>query len=143
MMEPPISPRPNRPHRGGLLLFVLILAAWTVALCAPVDQSAAAEAIGPPGRRFYVSKLIHIVGYGSLTMLAAMIPNSLQGRRFLLLVLVLHAPLGEFLQGFFSRTPAVRDVLLDYVGIGLAMLVWRRPWSGIFRRPPTESPPRR
>jgi len=111
-----------------IALFVLALTAWTIALCAPVDRSPTAKAIGGPERRFYVSKLIHIAGYATLTILAGLIPTHRRGRMILLGVLVLHTGSSEILQGFFERTPAIRDVGLDLIGITIAIVIRPKPW---------------
>ena len=57
----------------------------------------------------------------------AMLSSRLASRRLLLAVVLVHAPLSEFLQQFTGRTPQLTDVGLDWLGVTLGvMLTWKK-----------------
>jgi VanZ family protein len=143
-MAPPEPPRTrNRLAWLHFSAFVLLLAAWTVALLMPVPQEAAEELGGDEGK-FWFSKSMHVATYAFLAFLGATLPLSLRWRLALLAVLSLHAFSTEFFQQFVGRSASWRDVGLDHVGIVLGIAVSWRWWRGRFRtdaRPPNDEVP--
>ncbi|HJT75763.1 MAG TPA: VanZ family protein [Gemmataceae bacterium] len=117
---------------GGVVLavWVLLLAAWTVALLTP-DPARFAGQVLPPQADFTLSKALHVTAYAVLAGLVGSLRPLGRYRWLLLAVLSLHGMGTEYLQQFVpTRGPSVRDVLLDHVGILLgALLTWKN-WLG-------------
>src|SRR5262249_7707292 len=121
--------------RGGRFwwaLWIVYAIAWTTALLSTVPL-AAKGTIVPSEYFFETGKTIHVGAYAVFTLLTSRLPLSPSGRRLLLLVVVLHAPLTEFLQQFTGRDGSLRDVALDLLGVLLGVLLswsrWKQPRS--------------
>jgi VanZ family protein len=105
------------------VVFLFFLGLWTWELLAenPVPDSVR-RAI-PNGWHFYLAKGLHVGAYAFLTVLAGLLPV---GRWFFwgaIAALLLHGIAGEVGQTFVpGRTGSVRDVLLDWAGIGLGLV---------------------
>jgi VanZ family protein len=124
--------RPFRPGARGrfrrvvlpFAVFLFFLGLWTWELLAenPVPESVS-RAI-PDEWKFWLAKCLHVAAYAFLTVLAGLLPVP---RTFFWLViagLVLHGVGSELGQTFVpGRTGSIRDVLLDWVGIGLGLSV--------------------
>jgi VanZ family protein len=117
--------------RSALLLciiWVLLLAAWTVALLHPHPVDLDDDDL-TPDVKFYVAKAVHVSAYALSAVLTAALPIDRRWRRVLLALLGLHAGATEWLQTFIPpRTGSLRDVLLDLLGLALGVIVTRRRW---------------
>jgi VanZ family protein len=114
----------------GLVLWSLLLAAWTAALLRPEPVQAAAVVL-PEQAEFPVSKLLHVSAYAVLAALTVLLRPLGRGRWLLLALLSLHGAGTEYLQQFVElRTPSVRDVLLDHLGIVLGAAAAWKNWFG-------------
>lgn len=109
------------------LVWLAFFVAWTVALLVPIPDTPMPVGDGPD-LKWLIGKPLHVSAYAFLTILATWLP--LQSRRRLLmpLVLLVHAGATEFLQNFVERTGSVRDVLLDWLGIALGLVITWRWW---------------
>ena len=80
-----------------------------------------------PGYFFSAGKALHLTAYAVFALLTSRLPSR---RRIFILIVVLHAPLTEFLQQFTGRTASLWDVGLDWLGVTLGVILsWRR-WGG-------------
>jgi VanZ family protein len=115
-------------------LFGLTLAVWTGVLLSPKAPLAVAVVVHDSTAKFWVAKTAHVCGYAVLSILVGCLPVGRRQRIGWWLFLVVHGGLTEYLQQFVpGRYPALRDVVLDTVGImlGLAALwAWRRRRQG-------------
>ncbi|MFO0851501.1 MAG: VanZ family protein [Gemmataceae bacterium] len=105
-------------------MFLFFLALWTYELLAenPVPESVS-RAI-PNEWKFWLAKGLHVVGYAFLTVLAWLLPVPRLVYWLVIALLLLHGIATEVGQTFVAgRTGSVRDVLLDWVGVGLGLLV--------------------
>jgi VanZ family protein len=109
-----------------LLLWAVLLAAWTVALLTP-DPIRLAQEVLPAQVEFPAAKLLHLAAYAALAALACVLRPLGRFRWLLVAVLAVHGMGTEYCQQFVDlRTPSVRDVLIDHAGILLGALpVWR------------------
>jgi hypothetical protein len=82
------------------------------------------DAVIPEDFAYLASKSVHVLAYALFAILTSRLP----ARRWLLLLVILHGPLTEFLQQFTDRTPQLTDVGLDWLGVGLGVLVTWRNW---------------
>jgi VanZ family protein len=116
---------------AGLLLWSVLLAGWTCALLRP-EPVQVARAVLPEQAEFPVSKLLHVSAYAVLAALVVLLRPLGHWRWLLLALLSLHGMGTEYLQQFVElRGPAVRDVLLDHLGIVLgAAAAWRNWLKG-------------
>jgi VanZ family protein len=115
------------------LLFLVFLVLWTWKLLepSPVPEAVAEEI--PTDLKFVLSKVVHAGAYAFLTVLAAFLPV----RRFYfwmaVATLALHGIGTEIGQTYVpNRHGCVRDVLIDWLGIGLGLLALA--WVGPLRR---------
>jgi VanZ family protein len=116
--------------RVGLrwLIWLFFLTAWTIALLVPIPDTPMPVGDGPD-LKWLIGKPLHVSAYAFLTILAAWLP--IRGRwRLLMPLLLVHAGATEFLQNFVERTGSVRDVLLDWLGISLGLVITWRWWRG-------------
>lgn len=110
------------------LLWGGYFAAWTTALLLPHPVSDNTYSHLPTDP-FYLAKALHVVGYMGGTILTAWLLISRKGRWLLLGVIFFHGIATEFLQQFVPpRTPSVRDVVLDHLGIVLGVAVTWKWW---------------
>ncbi len=106
------------------LVFALVFGLWTWKLLEPTPIP---ESLG--GRlgdwKFYAAKLLHAGAYAFLTVLATTLPLPRYWRWYFVGLLALHGIATEIGQTFVpNRTGSVRDVVIDWVGIGLGLLTW-------------------
>lgn len=102
--------------------FLFFLGLWTWELLAenPVPESVH-RAI-PDGWHFYMAKGLHVGAYAFLTVLAGLLPVNRFVFRGAVALLALHGIAGEVGQTFVpGRTGSARDVVLDWVGLGLGL----------------------
>jgi VanZ family protein len=114
-------------------VWLLYVASWSAALLTshPVEIR---DAILAEDYRYLASKTLHVTAYAVFAILTSLLPS---WRRTTLAVVVLHAPLTEFLQQFVGRTGQLTDVGLDWFGVALGVLItWPRWRSGTSQRRP-------
>lgn len=108
------------------VVFALVLGAWTWELLAENPVPPEISELIPNEWKFWLAKGLHVVGYAVLAVLAAVLPVP---RLYFWLVigfLALHGLATEVGQTFVTgRHGSVRDVLLDWAGIGLGLGVVR------------------
>ena len=119
-------------------LFLFFLSLWTYELLAenPVPDSVS-RAI-PDEWKFWLAKGLHVAAYAFLTFLAAQLPVPRVYFWLVVMLLVLHGIATEVGQTYVAgRHGSLRDVLLDWSGVGIGLLV-----LGLFRmlRGPTRRP---
>jgi VanZ family protein len=111
-----------------LLLWAVLLGAWTAALLTP-DPVRLAQEVLPEPVEFPAAKLLHLGAYAALAALGCVLRPLGRFRWVLLVVLSLHGMGTEYCQQFIPlRGPSVRDVLIDHAGIflgALAVWLWR------------------
>ena len=150
MTEEPLPPTPSpkkgeSPHPppffgegvGGrgfflfrFLVFAVFLGLWTWKLLEPnpVPESLSAQlsVFSPGDWRFWAAKSLHVGGYVFLTILAITLPVPRYWKWYFVGLLALHGVATEIGQTFVSnRFGSVRDVLIDWFGIGLGVCAWR------------------
>lgn len=116
------------PRRLSLHLLVLLvfLGLWTWKLLDPNPVPEAVSAKLQSELRYVAAKCLHACAYGFLTLLAVTLPVPTYWRWFLAALLAAHGVATEIGQTFVpGRTGTVRDVLIDWAGIGLGLLAWR------------------
>jgi VanZ family protein len=115
-------------------LFLLFLGLWTWKLLEPSPIPPAINEGLPTDLKFILSKLLHAGAYAFLTFLAARLPVRRPYFWLAVAALALHGMGTEIGQLYVpNRTGTVRDVLIDWFGIGLGLAGLR--WA--FGRPPT------
>jgi VanZ family protein len=82
----------------------------------------------------YFGKTLHIGAYAFLTVLGGSQTLTRRGRWLLLVGLSLHGCATEFLQGFVERGASWWDVLRNYAGIVVGVLVGWYWWKDLFRK---------
>ena len=157
MNEPTPSPAPPLTNEGSkapappsltgkgtgglgfhLLTFLLFLSLWTWKLLEPTPVPEAVTAGWSLEFKLVAAKSLHVAGYAFLTVLAATLPAPRRWRVSLVGFLVLHGVGTEIAQYVMDvgRHGCVEDVLIDWVGIALGMLLVR--WSNRRRRGASE-----
>jgi len=114
-------------------LFLLLLGLWTWKLLepSPVPDTVMDEI--PLDLRFLLAKLLHAGVYSFLTVLAAFLPVRRPYYWMIVATLVLHGIATEVGQTYTpNRHGSVRDVLIDWTGIGLGLVALQ--WIGPLRR---------
>lgn len=120
----------NRRFVPHLLVLLLFLGLWTWKLVEPnpVPEELSRRLSGD--EKFAAAKALHAGGYAFLTFLAVTLPVPNRWRWFLVGLLALHGAATEIAQTFVpNRHGCVRDVLIDWAGVVITVLLWR-----IFRR---------
>jgi VanZ family protein len=128
---PPFAPSPQGGSWGvgprlHLLVLLALLGLWTWKLLEPnpVPEAVAAKLHGD--MRYAAAKGLHACGYGFLALLAVTLPVRNYWRWFFAGLLALHGVATEIGQTFVpGRVGSVRDVLIDWGGVVLGVLVWR------------------
>ena len=111
-----------------LVLWGVLLGAWTVALLTPDPVRLAKEVLQEPVA-FPAAKLLHLTAYAALGALGCVLRTLGRYRWLLLAVLSLHGVGTEYCQQFVPlRGPSVRDVIIDHAGILLGALAAWRSW---------------
>ncbi len=124
MSEPPAKPR------TALLVHLLVLLAllglWTWKLLEPIPVPKHLTAHWSDDLLFVAAKGLHAGSYAVLALLAVTLPVPNHWRWFFAGLLALHGVATEIGQTFVpGRGGSVRDVLIDWLGIALGVLVWR------------------
>lgn len=105
--------------------FALALSLWTWALLSrnPVPEVVRTE-IGIDWQ-FIFSKLLHACGYAFLTVLGGSLTTTRQGLAIVIGGMALHGALSELGQATMDlgRHGCIRDVLIDWAGIGIGSIV--------------------
>lgn len=132
MTRPSLEPASSRRRFPHILAFVVVLSLWTWKLLEPYPiPEEISEGLAKLGLQFAAAKSLHVVGYAFLTILAITVPLPTHWRYFLVGLLALHGVATEIGQRFVpNRTGSVRDVLFDWCGVALGLLlvrVWNRP----------------
>lgn len=118
--------------------FAAVLGLWTWKLLEP-NPVPPSLALGD--WQFWAAKALHVGVYAFLTLLAVTLPVPRHWRWFFVGLLALHGAATEIGQTFVpNRSGSVRDVLIDWLGIGLSVLVWFVASGG--RQPPVQPPHR-
>jgi VanZ family protein len=103
-------------------VFLFFLALWTYELLAenPVPESIS-RAI-PDEWKFWLAKGLHVAAYAFLTIFAAFLPIQRLHFWLVVMLLVLHGIATEVGQDYVhGRDGSLRDVLLDWAGVGLGL----------------------
>jgi VanZ family protein len=110
--------------------FAVVLAVWTWELLAENPVPPEVSALIPDGWKFWLAKGLHVVGYAFLTVLAAVLPVPRLYFWLAVALLGLHGIATEIGQTFVNgRHGSVRDVLLDWAGVGLGLAAnWLVRW---------------
>lgn len=107
--------------------FLLFLVLWTWKLLDPHPVPEDVNKEIPTDLKFYLAKMLHASAYAFLTILASLLP--IRRLYFWLVVasLAIHGVVTEILQAFVvvNRNGSVRDVLIDWAGITVGLLIIR------------------
>ena len=108
------------------ITFLIFLALWTWKLLEPNPVPEALSAKLQGDLRLVAAKSLHACAYAFLALLAVTLPVPTYWRWCLVGVLALHGVATEIGQTFVpGRSGRVTDVLIDWGGIVLGVLVWR------------------
>lgn len=110
--------------------FGVLLGLWTWKLLEPQPvPEELRDGLERAGLSFLAAKSLHAAGYAFLTILAFTLPLPRRWKRFIVFLLALHGVATEIGQTFVpNRTGRIRDVLIDWLGIGLGLtiiLLWK------------------
>ena len=108
------------------LIFLLFLSLWTWKLLEPSPlPERLAEGI-PTDWKFWLAKMLHTGAYTFLTLLARWLPVRRTVFWCVVALLALHGVGSEIGQTYVpNRHGCVRDVIIDWVGIGMGLVVVR------------------
>lgn len=107
-----------------IALFVFFLGLWTYELMAenPLPEWVSQEI--PPEWRFWLAKGLHVVAYAFLTVLAYLMPVPRMVFWLVVAGLLLHGIGTEVGQTYTAnRQGSFRDVMLDWIGVLLGLLI--------------------
>jgi VanZ family protein len=106
------------------LLALLGLWTWKLLVPNPVPEAIAARLTGQA--RHIAGKVLHGVAYGVLTLLAVTLPVPNYWRWYSAGLLALHGVATEIGQTFVpGRTGRVWDVVIDWAGLTVAVVMWQ------------------
>ena len=120
------------PRHLHTAIFLAFLISWTVALLSPVPEESASKVLGDKDTIWIFGKGLHISAYAWLAFLGV----SCVGPRWqgwMVAGLILHGITTEYFQDFVGRTGAVRDALLDSIGVTIGtsiILLWQQYRGG-------------
>jgi VanZ family protein len=107
-----------------IAVFLFFLALWTYELMAENPLPSWVSQAIPREWKFWLAKGLHVAGYAFLTLLAAWLPVPRTLFWLVIAGLLLHGIGTEVGQTFTAnRQGSARDVVLDWVGVGLGLLV--------------------
>jgi VanZ family protein len=113
-----------------VVLFLFFLGLWTWELLAENPVPDSVRAAIPDGWTFYLAKGLHVAAYAFLTLLAGLLPVPRWVLGLVVAGLLLHGVATEVGQTFTNnRQGSVRDVLLDWAGVGVGLLGLTMWWS--------------
>jgi VanZ like family len=144
----PAPPSLRGKGAGGLgcwFLFLLFLGLWTWKLLEPNPVPEVVRSGIPADLDFWLAKSLHAGAYAFLTVLASFLPVRRSYFWAAVVVLALHGVGTEIGQTYVpNRHGCVRDVVIDWVGIGMGLLVLRlwRPARSSGPAPLSVTPPR-
>jgi VanZ family protein len=112
-------------------IFLVFLGLWTWKLLEPQPVPEELQAgLDEAGLSFFAAKCLHAAGYAFLTAFAFILPVPRRWSWCIVAFLALHGVGTEIGQTFVpNRTGRVRDVAIDWLGIGLGLAAvhgWRR-----------------
>lgn len=108
------------------LLFAALLGLWTWKLLEPNPVPESLHEEIPTDLKFIAAKVLHAGAYAFLTVLAAYLPVRRPYFWAVVAVLAGHGAATEFGQTLVpNRHGTVRDVVIDWAGIGLGLLALR------------------
>jgi VanZ family protein len=120
------------PQKLHAAIFLAFLISWTIALLSPVPEESASKVLGDKESIFIFGKGLHLTAYAWLAFLGvSCVSPRWQG--WMAAGLILHGITTEFFQDFVGRTGAVRDALLDSLGVVVGtsiILVWQKYRAG-------------
>lgn len=106
--------------------FIILLAVWTWKLVEPNPVPAVLEQEIPSDWRYWLSKLVHVGMYAVLTVSGTVCLCRRAVIWGVISLLLLHAVATEIAQTYVpNRHGCVRDVVLDWIGIGLGLVAVR------------------
>ncbi len=120
---------PQRSRKGIVygLGWWLIVGVWTAGLLTSSPAQIGKEMI-PLGTYLPISKLVHVAAYAFLAFCLPWIASR-RWRWLLLAFLSLHAAGTEYLQQFVpGRTGQISDVVIDHIGLLLALALTWKHW---------------
>jgi VanZ family protein len=104
------------------ITFIILLGLWTWKLLEPRPIPEAIEGELTVDSMFWLAKSLHACAYGFLTVLAAFLPIRRTYFWAVVVTLAMHGIGTEIGQTFIpSRNGCVRDVIIDWTGIGLGL----------------------
>jgi VanZ family protein len=114
------------------VVFLTFLGLWTWKLLEPLPVPESIERQIPIDLKFWLAKSLHAGAYAFLTVLATFLPVRRPYFWLAIGVLLLHGVGTEIGQTYIpSRHGCVRDVIIDWVGISLGLVVlwvWEAVW---------------
>lgn len=125
---------PERPRWRNYVfpwLWGAVLIAWTWLLLIPIPDSA--KQLGGPDLTFWIGKGLHVGVYAFLTVLTWTLPIREAARWVIVIVLLGHGGLTEFLQQFVGRGSSWMDWCRDAGGIAMGTAI-ARGWLFVHRR---------
>jgi VanZ family protein len=108
-------------------VFLIFFGLWTWKLLEPYPVPERIEHQIPLDMKFWFAKTLHASAYAFLTILAAFLPVRRPYFWAVVTVLLLHGVGTEIAQTYIpSRNGCVRDVVIDWFGIGMGLLcLWK------------------
>jgi VanZ family protein len=104
-------------------VFLIFLGLWTWKLLEPHPIPEAVDQQLSDDLKFAFAKSLHACAYAFLTVLAAFLPIQRSYFWGVVVFLALHGVGTEIAQTYIpSRNGCVRDVIIDWVGVGLGVL---------------------
>ncbi|HEV3440684.1 MAG TPA: VanZ family protein [Gemmata sp.] len=111
-------------------VFLIFLGLWTWKLLEPHPIPETITQYLPLELKFWLAKSLHAGAYAFLTVLAAFLPIRRPYFWMVVAVLLLHGVGTEIGQTYIpSRHGCVRDVVIDWIGIGVGLVcLWKGGW---------------
>jgi hypothetical protein len=120
-------------------LFALFLGLWTWKLLEPNPVPEPVTRGIPTDLKFWLAKGLHLGCYAFLTVLAAWLPVRRPYSWGVVVFLAMHAVGTEIGQSYVpNRHGSARDVVIDWVGIGVGLLLLR--WWSLRLLPSSATP---
>jgi VanZ family protein len=123
-------------------VFALFLGLWTWKLLEPNPVPEPVVRGIPTDLKFWLAKMLHAGAYAFLTVLASWLPLRRPYFWCVIAFLVMHAIGSEIGQTYVpNRHGSARDVVIDWMGIGMGLGVLR--WWSVRLWPSSATPTRR
>ena len=123
-------------QRLHIVLFTLIMIAWTIALLSPVPEEEARRVLGGPEGMFYFGKTLHVVAYLLLTIFGCCIVQLRFTWPWLAISIAVHGVVIELIQPHVGRTGRWQDAALDGLGVLIGTVIVRWWWRMVGRPTP-------